>query len=128
MPLPDIHPRLLQEHAHPRVPGQSARRQRGQAEYLVHAALEEHHGYALDVLVDVIQLADDIAHHPLDAGVHLGMLEHIGAFDEQTSHDWPSERGTGVTFAERVMLVRAPSQVQPTKSSRRRLMTWNTRP
>ncbi|MNF76598.1 hypothetical protein D3C84_587150 [compost metagenome] len=128
MPLPEIHPRLLQEHAHARVPGQPASGQRCKAEHLVHAALEEHHRNALGVLVDALQLADDVAHHPLDAGVHMGVFEHVGAFDEQTSHGWPSARGTDEAFTERLMRVRASSQEQPTKSSRRRLMTWNTRP
>ena len=103
--------------------------QRRQAVDLIQGAVEHCHRDALHRLVGFRQLADDVAHHPLNTGIDLGMLEHIGAFDQQTRHGVLSaEVGSRAASPERLIWVSAPSQEQPTKSSWRLLMTWKTRP
>src|SRR5471032_1375055 len=98
--------------------------QRPQLQYTVQLALEHHHRYAFNPVHAGRQLVDDVAHDSLDARVDFRVQEYVGALHQKTGHGECSS----TVEPTRVMVVFAASHEQPTKSSCRLLMTWNTRP
>ena len=56
--------------------------QRSQFQHTIKFALEHHYRDALNPAHTCRQLIDDIAHHPLNARIDLGVLKYVGAFHQ----------------------------------------------
>ncbi|MNI36993.1 hypothetical protein D3C73_910620 [compost metagenome] len=125
---PELVGDLFQAHAQAHQV-QLGHRQWRQACDFVQSSIEHHHRNAFQCRMLFRQLGDDIANHTLDPGVSLWVFEHIGAFNQHSRHGAISgAMGSTGVCDEREMLVCASSHEQPTKSSWRLLITWNTSP
>ncbi|MCY1460504.1 hypothetical protein D9M71_780700 [compost metagenome] len=102
-------------------------RQGRQAFHLEQRAIDHHHRNAFTLGIRGWQLLNHIAHDPLNARVGIGVFENVGTFHQQSGHCVTPTVSTWFSL-ERVTLVCASSQEQPTKSSWRLLITWKTSP